>query len=213
MSVAPTGTMSLTFGNNCSSGIEPIFSLEYDRKVKIGGQSEDDVQVVTIRDYAYDMWLKIKDNPECIVTKDVFETALELPVDAHIDMLAVIAKHVDMSVSKTINIPTDYSFEDTKDVYLKCWNYKIKGCTIFRPNAIRQGILMSEETKTNKQEETKNISNASDLPRGYVIEVSDDLIGYKRKLNTGCGSMHFEVYYDEVTGEPQETFINVGSGG
>ena len=213
MSVAPTGTMSLTFGNNCSSGIEPIFSLEYDRKVKIGGQSEDDIQVVTIRDYAYDMWLKVKDNPDCIVTKEVFETALELPVDAHIDMLAVVAKHVDMSVSKTINIPTDYSFEDTKDVYLKCWNYKIKGCTIFRPNAIRQGILMSEETKVNNNEGRKSVTEVFDLPRGYVIEVSDDLIGYKRKLNTGCGSMHFEVYYDEITGEPQETFINVGSGG
>ena len=209
MSVAPTGTMSLTFGNNCSSGIEPIFSLEYDRKVRIGGQSEDDIQVVTIRDYAYDMWLKIKESPECIVTKDVFETALELPVDAHIDMLAVIAKHVDMSVSKTINIPTDYSFEDTKDVYLKCWNYKIKGCTIFRPNAIRQGILVSDDSKSIKQKTEQNIV----IPRGTIMDVPEDLTYRKYKLHTGCGKLYFFVGYDD-NGVIYDCFTNTdGTGG
>ena len=121
MSIAPTGTMSLTFGQNCSSGIEPIFSLEYDRKVKYGGQSEENAKIVTIRDYAYEKWLEVKDNPDCIVKKDIFETALNMKVEDHVEMLGVIAKHVDMSVSKTINIPTEYSFEDTKEVYKRCW--------------------------------------------------------------------------------------------
>ena len=214
MSVAPTGTMSLTFGNNCSSGIEPIFSLEYERKVKFGGQSEDDIQVVKIRDYAYDMWLKIKDNPECIVTKDVFETALDLSVDAHVDMLAVIAKHVDMSVSKTINIPTDYSFEDTKDVYLKCWKNKIKGCTIFRPNEIRQGILISPNSnEQNNSADNEIVLTEQTIPRGTIMSVPEDLNYKKFKLHTGCGKLYFFVGYDD-NGVIYDCFTNTdGTGG
>lgn len=211
ISVAPVGTLSLTFGNNCSSGLEPIFSLEYERKVKIGGQSDDNMKIIPMRDYAYGEWLKIKDNPKCVVDKSVFVTALEMTVDQHVDMLASVAYHVDMSCSKTINVPSDYSFEDTKKIYEKCHDLGIKGCTIFRPNEIRQGILIAENTTSDVN--NLNQSTQIELPRGYIIKVSDDLVGYKRKLNTGCGSIHLEVYSDEVTGEPQETFINIGSGG
>ena len=100
ISIAPTGTLSLTFGNNCSSGLEPIFSLEYERKVKMGGQSDDDIQIIPMRDYAYNEWLKIKDDPDTIVGRDKFITALEMNVDEHINMLSAIAYHVDMSCSK-----------------------------------------------------------------------------------------------------------------
>ena len=227
ISIAPTGTLSLTFGNNCSSGLEPIFSLEYERKVKIGGQSDDNIKIVPMRDYAYGRWLEVKDSEDCNVKEDVFITTLEMTVDEHVDMLSSLAYHVDMSCSKTINVPSEYSFDDTKKIYEKCHLLGIKGCTIFRPNEIRQGILISE-TKESSNDETKHCDykcescdcnctscdcNSSDLPRGYVIDVSEDLVGYKRKLMTGCGGLHFEVYYDEHTGLPQETFLNVGSGG
>jgi ribonucleoside-diphosphate reductase alpha chain len=211
LSVAPTGTLSLTFGNNCSSGLEPIFSLEYERKVKVGGQAEENARIVPMRDYAYGEWLKVKDSTDCVVDKNVFITALEMTVDEHVDMLSTIAYHIDMSCSKTINVPSDYSFEDTKKIYEKCHELGIKGCTIFRPNEIRKGILISK----NESEKGNNVNTNTfnELPRGYIIDVSDDLVGYKRKLNTGCGSIHFEVYSDEITGEPQETFINIGSSG
>lgn len=208
MSIAPCGTMSLTFGNNCSSGIEPIFALEYDRKIKMGGQSEEHAQIVKVRDYAYDLWLQVKDDPRCIVTEDVFETALDLDVNAHIDMLAVIAKHVDMSVSKTINIPTEYSFDDTKDVYIKCWQLGIKGCTIFRPNAIRQGILI-----TNNNAQPTPTVDATNLKRGDVIAADDNVIGLKRKLTTGCGTLHCTAFFDPITGDLLETYLSKGSTG
>lgn len=137
--VAPTGTLSLTYGNNCSSGIEPIFSLSYDRKVKVGGQEDENIKIVKMQDYAYYLYNKLKEeNPEDItVSEDCFVTALNISVDDHIAMLKTIAKYIDMSVSKTINVPTEYSFEDTKNIYYNCWKSGIKGCTIFRPNAIR----------------------------------------------------------------------------
>lgn len=208
LSVAPTGTMSLTFGNNCSSGIEPIFSLEYERKIKFGGQSDDDIQVVKIQDCAYKKWLEICDKPECIVGKDVFVTALELGVDKHIEMLGAIAKHIDMSVSKTINIPEEYSFEDTKDVYLKCWKLGIKGCTIFRPNPLRQGILISNNAKKKEEKKPNTV-----LGRGDIVVADDNVIGLKRKLTSGCGSIHVQAFFDPVTGLLQETYVSKGSTG
>jgi ribonucleoside-diphosphate reductase alpha chain len=207
MSVAPTGTLSLTFGNNCSSGIEPIFSLEYDRKVKMGGQSDDNIEIVKMQDYAYGLWQQTKNN---IVDKSVFVTAMEMSVDDHVNMLKNIAYHVDMSVSKTINVPTDYSFEDTKNIYMKCHDAGIKGCTIFRPNEIRQGILITNnETKQeNKVEKLK-----TELPRGYIIQADDNVIGKKRTLVTGCGTLHCTAFFDPITGDLLETYFSKGSSG
>ena len=210
LSVAPTGTLSLTYGNNCSSGCEPTFSLSYQRKVKIGGQSDDNIQIVDFTDYAYGEWLKIKDNEDTIVKENIFDTALNIGVDKHIAILEVIAKHTDMSVSKTINIPTEYSFEDTKQVYMDCWKKGIKGCTIFRPNEIRKGIMITEDTKEDIFED---VTNSHNLEWGTVIESSDDLLGRKTKIQTGCGSLHISGFFDEYTGELQEVFLNKGGSG
>lgn len=207
ISVAPTGTMSLTFGQNCSSGLEPIFSLSYDRKVKIGGQSDDNIKIVKMEDYSYKLWNETKENN--IVDKNVFVTAMNLSVQAHLDMLKAIAFNVDMSCSKTINIPTDYPFEDTKKVYEFCWENGIKGCTIFRPNSIRQGILISDK----KKKENKQAIEDFTLPRGTIMDVDDTLIGKKRKLQTGCGSLHVEAFFSPDTGDMMEVFLSKGSTG
>ena len=211
ISIAPVGTLSIAFGNNCSSGLEPIFSLEYERKVKMGGQSEENTKIVPMRDYAYDKWLKVKDEPDTVVGKDCFVTALEMDVNDHIDMLGVIAKHVDMSCSKTINVPEDYSFEKTKDIYMRCHDLGIKGCTIFRPNALRQGVLITkkEEPLTNNSPQyTENT-----LPRGVVIKCDDNCIGKKRTLVTGCGTLHCEAFFDPISGELLENYFSKGSKG
>lgn len=211
MSIAPVGTLSLTFGNNCSSGLEPIFSLEYERKVKIGGQTDDKARIVKMRDYAYDVWNKVKDDANTVVREDVFITALNMSVNDHIDMLGVIAKHVDMSCSKTINVPEDYSFEDTKNIYMKCHDLKIKGCTIFRPNALRQGVLIANSAENEKKElETKEEIK---LSRGMIIKADDNCVGKKRTLHTGCGTLHCEAFFDPDTGELLETYFSKGSSG
>lgn len=209
LSVAPTGTMSLVYGNNCSSGIEPIFSLEYDRKVKFGGQGEENVQTVTIQDYAYHLYHRMKAGGQEVIADPPFATALNISVNDHVEMLAAIAQNVDMSVSKTINVPTDYPYDDCKDIYEKCWRSGIKGCTIFRPNAIRQGILI------DKQEVQDHPSEADfdGLDRGDIICCDDSLIGMKRKLTTGCGSMHLMAWFDPVSGDIMEVFVGRGSSG
>ena len=209
--VAPCGTISMVFGNNCSSGIEPIFSLSYDRKVKIGGQDDKDVKIVKMMDYAYYLYHKLKDEGKQLDfdEHDIFPTALNMSVDDHVAMLAIISKYTDMSVSKTINVPTEASFDEVKDIYIQCWKKGIKGCTIFRPNAIRQGILLTE----NKDDKPKPESTSSILPRGSIIEPSNDLIGKKRKIQTGCGSLHVLAFFDPIDGNLQEVYFNKGSTG
>lgn len=210
--VAPCGTISMVFGNNCSSGIEPIFSLSYDRKVKIGGQDDKDVKIVKMMDYAYYLYHKLKDEGKQLDfdEHDIFPTALNMSVDDHVAMLAIISKYTDMSVSKTINVPTEASFDEVKDIYIQCWKKGIKGCTIFRPNAIRQGILLTEN---KKDAETKPESTSPILPRGSIIEPSNDLIGKKRKIQTGCGSLHVLAFFDPIDGTLQEVYFNKGSTG
>ena len=209
--VAPCGTISMVFGNNCSSGIEPIFSLSYDRKVKIGGQDDKDVKIVKMMDYAYYLYHKLKDEGKQLDfdEHDIFPTALNMSVDDHVAMLAIISKYTDMSVSKTINVPTEASFDEVKDIYIQCWKKGIKGCTIFRPNAIRQGILLTED----KDDKPKPESTSSILPRGSIIEPSNDLIGKKRKIQTGCGSLHVLAFFDPIDGNLQEVYFNKGSTG
>lgn len=210
--VAPCGTISMVFGNNCSSGIEPIFSLSYDRKVKIGGQDDKDVKIVKMMDYAYYLYHKLKNEGKQLDfdEHDIFPTALNMSVDDHVAMLAIISKYTDMSVSKTINVPTEASFDEVKDIYIQCWKKGIKGCTIFRPNAIRQGILLTEN---KKDDEPKPESPSTILPRGSIIEPSNDLIGKKRKIQTGCGSLHVLAFFDPIDGNLQEVYFNKGSTG
>lgn len=211
--VAPCGTISMVFGNNCSSGIEPIFSLSYDRKVKIGGQDDKDVKIVKMMDYAYYLYHKLKDEGKHLDfdEHDIFPTALNMSVDDHVAMLAIISRYTDMSVSKTINVPTEASFDEVKDIYIQCWKKNIKGCTIFRPNAIRQGILLTEDKKD--AESKPESTSSSTLPRGSIIETSNDLIGKKRKIQTGCGSLHVLAFFDPIDGNLQEVYFNKGSTG
>lgn len=206
--VAPCGTISMTYGNNCSSGIEPIFSLSYDRKVKIGGQEEDNAKIVKMMDYAYYLYNSMVEKGERVdfAPEDIFVTALEIDVEDHIKMLATIAKHIDMSVSKTINVPTDYPYEKTKDIYMNCWKLGIKGCTIFRPNAIRQGILFTEDNKP--KEET------TELARGEWKRIAPDTIYFKRKIKIGCGKLALFIGWSEKEQAIQELYVKrTGAGG
>lgn len=206
--VAPTGTLSLTYGNNCSSGLEPIFSLEYERKIKFGGQDDSNIQIYPMRDYAYGEWLKVKDNEKCIVKEDVFQTAMDLSVDAHINILGVMAFHTDMSCSKTINIPTDYPFEKTKEVYDKCHKLGIKGCTIFRPNPVRQGILVTE-----KQEEKEEQEINQELKHGTWLAKPNDTIYYERKVYTGCSKLILFIGYSQSENRIVDVFVKHTSKG
>jgi len=134
-SIAPTGTISL-FAENVSSGIEPAFSYIYSRKLLLpdGTRREEMVE-----DYA---WRKFRDLFGAdAALPDYFVNAQTLSPDDHLAVQAAAQKHIDSSISKTINVPAGISFEAFKDVYVKAYESGCKGCTTYRPNALRGAVL------------------------------------------------------------------------
>ncbi|MEM7743894.1 MAG: adenosylcobalamin-dependent ribonucleoside-diphosphate reductase [Pseudomonadota bacterium] len=133
-SIAPTGTISL-YAGNVSSGIEPVFAHAYTRKVlqKDGSKTEEEVV-----DYAVAKWREVKgDTP----LPDYFVSAQTLAPLDHVAMQAEAQKWVDSSISKTINVPEDISFEAFKDVYTEAYRTGCKGCTTYRPNDVTGSVL------------------------------------------------------------------------
>lgn len=124
LSIAPTGTISLT-ADNVSSGIEPVFALTTERTV----QTMDGPKKEILKDYGYAEW-GVKGR-----------TADEVTVQEHLDVLLLATKYVDSAVSKTCNVGDHVTFDEFKDIYLKAWEGGAKGITTFRAAGKRFGIL------------------------------------------------------------------------
>ncbi len=141
-SVAPTGTISL-FADNVSSGIEPVFSFRHTRNVLMpdGTRREEEVE-----DYAHRLFRRIRS--ELAPLPDYFVDAQGLSPEDHLIMQAAVQKHVDSSISKTINVPADIPFERFKDVYLRAYALGCKGCTTYRPNEVTGAVLATRPTAT-----------------------------------------------------------------
>jgi ribonucleoside-diphosphate reductase alpha chain len=138
-SSAPTGTISL-FAGNVSSGIEPIFSISYERKVL---QPNGERRVEKVEDYAARVWRGR--NGEDAPLPASFVTTAELSPHEHLVMQGAIQPYIDSSISKTINCPPDLSFEAFKAVYLEAYERGLKGCTTFRPNEVTGSVLSMGE--------------------------------------------------------------------
>jgi len=137
-SVAPTGTISL-FADNVSSGIEPVFSFRHTRNVLMpdGNRREEEVT-----DYAYRLFRRLKG--EFAPLPDYFIDAQALTPEDHVVMQAAVQKHIDSSISKTINVPAEIPFERFKDVYLQAYALGCKGCTTYRPNDVTGAVLAAK---------------------------------------------------------------------
>ena len=150
-SIAPTGTISLSLANNASNGIEPSFAHHYARNViREGKKSKEKVDVFSFELLAYRELINAKAMPfseiEDEKLPDYFLDSSTIMAKAHVDIQAASQKWIDSSISKTINVPTDYDFEDFKNIYLYAYDKGLKGCTTFRfnPEAF-QGVLVTEK--------------------------------------------------------------------
>jgi ribonucleoside-diphosphate reductase alpha chain len=134
-SIAPTGTISL-FAGNVSSGVEPVFSLKYNRKVL---QPDGSHKVEPVEDFALRLFRQL--HGEDAPLPQALVTASELSPRDHLVMQAALQAHVDSSISKTVNCPEDISFEAFRDVYMQAWDLGLKGCTTYRPNPVTGSVL------------------------------------------------------------------------
>lgn len=185
-----------------SGGAEPEFALSYTRRTD-NLNEQYQVESKVVQDYR-----KITGNQGELPS--YFVTSADIPWKARIDTQAAIQKHIDTAISSTVNLPKETTLKEIEQLYLYAWQMGLKGVTIFRDGCKRMGILTTQKEDSVATTVTdKSIT----LDRGTILSVSDDLIGAKRKLQTGCGSLHLETYFDELTGEPMETFMNIGSSG
>ncbi len=203
-SIAPTGTISL-YAGNVSSGIEPVFAYTYSRKVLQQDGSRTEEEVV---DYAVRLWrdrFGDKDLPDCFVNAQALE-----PSD-HVRMQAAAQEWVDSSISKTINVPEDISFDAFKDVYMEAWDKGCKGCTTYRPNAVTGSVLAVNEAADEVQAPSR-------VAEGEVVYISEPLDRpqalqgrtYKLKWPASEHAIYITVN-DIIVGErrqPFEVFIN-----
>ncbi len=149
-SVAPTGTISI-FADNVSSGLEPVFSFRYTRNVLLPDGSR---KAEEVSDYAFRLFHRLNGDPSTgsgAPLPDYFVDAQSLAPADHVVMQAAVQKYVDSSISKTINVPVDFPFEQFKDLYLQAYELGCKGCTTYRPNDVTGAVL---EVKPAKAEAT-----------------------------------------------------------
>lgn len=135
-SIAPTGTISLAFADNASNGIEPAFSWFYTRTKRMPDGSKKDY---TVEDHAYRVYRAMGGDVEEL--PPAFVSALEISAIDHMLMVAAVAPYVDAAISKTVNVPADYPYDDFKDLYMQAWHKGLKGITTYRPNAIIGSVL------------------------------------------------------------------------
>ena len=185
-SIAPTGTISLSLANNASNGIEPSFAHHYFRNViREGKKSKERVDVYSFELLAYRELINPRAMPGSTnaaeALPDYFMTAESIGPREHVDIQAAAQKWVDSSISKTANVPTDFRYEDFKDIYLYAHEKGLKGCTTFRfnPEAF-QGVLV-------KEDDLKNTTYVFTLEDGSEIEArGDEEIEYDGEIHTAA---------------------------
>jgi ribonucleoside-diphosphate reductase alpha chain len=161
LSIAPTGTVSLAFADNASNGIEPSFSWMYRRKKR---EADGSTSEYSVEDHAWRLYKKLGGNVDQL--PDYFVSALEMSADSHIAMMQAVQPFIDTAISKTVNIPVDYDYEDFKSLYLKAWQGKLKGLATYRPNTILGSVL---DTGTQPSASNNSAAQITD-PMRTVIE-------------------------------------------
>ena len=185
-SIAPTGTIALSLGNNASNGIEPSFAHHYARNViREGKKSKEKVDVWSYELLAYRQLVNKKAMPfsdsDDEKLPDYFISADDVTPKQHVDIQAAAQKWIDSSISKTANIPTDFPYEKFKDIYLYAYEKRLKGCTTFRFNPeVFQGVLV-------KDKDLENTIYRFSLEDGTMIEVrGNEEIEYDGEIHTAA---------------------------
>jgi len=199
-SIAPTGTIALSLANNASNGIEPSFAHHYFRNViQEGRKTKEKVDVFSFELLAYRQLVAADaapdqdDGPRAL--PEYFVSSEDISPEEHVDIQAAAQIWIDSSISKTANVPTDYAYEDFKNIYLYAHEKGLKGCTTFRfnPEAF-QGVLV-------KEKDLQNTTYRFTLEDGSSVEAKgDDEIEYDGELHSAANLFDAlkEGYYGKL---------------
>ena len=185
-SIAPTGTISLSLANNASNGIEPSFAHHYSRNViRENKKSKEKVDVWSYELLAYRALINSRARPDTDKEEeklpDYFTTTEDVTPKQHINIQAASQKWIDSSISKTANVPTDFPYEEFKDIYAYAYEKGLKGCTTFRFNPeVFQGVLV-------KDKDLENTIYRFTLENGEVVELrGSEEIEYDGEIHTAA---------------------------
>jgi ribonucleoside-diphosphate reductase alpha chain len=214
ISIAPNG--SIGFISDSTGGIEPEYALVYNRTTNEGTKYfvvnkmfENKLKELGL--YTEELLQKIIENNGSIQNikeipsnvRKVFIVSHDLKPSEHLKTVSIISKHVDLSISKTINLSNEATKEEISEIYIEAWKNNIKGITIYRDGSRKNQILSTSQEKEIK---------INMLPRGHILPALSETNGHRIKLTTGCGNLWLMVFTDE-NNDIIETFINTGSKG
>ena len=167
LSIAPTGTVSLAFADNASNGIEPPFSWTYTRRKREADGSKSEY---VVEDYAWRLYKTLGGDVKKLPA--YFVSAMDMAAADHVAMMEAVQPYVDTSISKTVNVPADYPYDDFKNLYLQAWHSGLKGLATYRPNSILGAVLEvpAAEAKPEPKVEPKPEPAAPIDPMRIVIE-------------------------------------------
>lgn len=205
-SIAPTGTISLLAGN-VSSGLEPVFALKFKRKFRQG--AGDDVVEKDVTDYAYRAYLKKHGGKTPRKLPNYFVTTDDITPMEHLNIQAALQKHVDSSISKTINVPKDFPFDQFEGIYMRACELGLKGCATFRPSDQITGILTKKE-EDGADSGKLELSTGSSPPK---VKRPSELHGATYKIRTPLSAESLYVTINDLEEKsggkrPYELFIN-----
>jgi ribonucleoside-diphosphate reductase alpha chain len=220
LSIAPTGSISFFAG--VSGSCEPNFALCYNRRTYDGNiyyiiNPIFKNKLIDLGIYSDELMEKIsKNHGSCQGIKeipkelqDIFVTATDLTPQEHIDMISIIQKHVDLSISKTLNFANKASIKDIYDMILYSWKSGIKGFSVYRDGCRENQVLTTDATYAQKDLEIK--------PKYDYIQPKDkddlgETYGSNVKRRVACGNLYINICRDSE-GDLVEAFINTGKGG
>ena len=211
LTIAPTGTLSTMLG--ISGGVEPIFSFSYTRRTQSLHGEDVEYKVFTpiAQEYMEKHGITEEENlPEFFVTSQTIDPFMRVKIQG------AWQKHIDASISSTINLPNEATIDLVEELYIAAWYEGLKGLTIFRDGCDRAAILTTNKPKKEEKQEVQPLiipTVDNGLKFGDTIMPCDDLVGLKKTIKSGCGTLHLNAFFDEDTGELREVFLSKGSKG
>lgn len=229
LTIPPTGSVSIVLGN-CSSGVEPNFAWQYNRKIETiydeprkvlvtAGIIKEYVDYLNSRldvDMTVEKLLKSGELPPYFVTATKGVTYMQ-----RVTMQSACQDYIDGAISGTVNLPNDATVEDIIDLYKEAWLQGLKGITVYRVGSEREGILTEvtpvtlDETKVEpviipRGEKLKTL----ELQRGEKKAIAPDTIYYKEEVKIGCGELNLFIGYSPSEKALQDFWVKrKGNGG
>jgi ribonucleoside-diphosphate reductase alpha chain len=203
LSIAPTGTISLAFADNASNGIEPPFSWTYQRRKRM---PDDSYKVYDVEDHAWRLYRHLGGNVDQL--PESFVTALEISALDHMHMVAAVAPFVDSAISKTVNVPADYPYDDFADLYLEAWKSGLKGITTYRPNSVLGSVLsVTPASGTSASSTSSSGTPANDAPHDLDTSDADRRIRLDAAPQPALASLRWPGRPKLTAGNPSWTYM------